>query len=104
MVVNDILVDDDEPELNEQAKLSPDYVEYFFNVWVDDEIDIETLCRAVVKRRNLGLYAPPLQCPEFLGAGKGMVKYDCDDVCEECDIPRDPCEDVVEECGTEDLE
>ena len=104
MVVNDILVDDDEPELNEQAKLSPDYVEYFFNVWVDDEIDIETLCRSVVKRRNLGLYAPPLQCPEFLGAGaKGMVNYDCDEVCEECD-PGTTCEDVVEECGTEDLE
>jgi hypothetical protein len=104
MVVNDILIDDEEPELNQQAKLTPDYIEYFFNVWVDDEIDIETLCKAVIKRRSLGLYAPPIKCPEKVPGVVDGFTYDCDSIGEICDIPRDPCEDVVEDCGTEDLE
>jgi len=64
LIVDDILIDDDEPELNQQPDLTPDFVEYFFNVYVDDEIAQETLCKAVVQRRDLGLYAPPLKCPE----------------------------------------
>jgi len=64
LVVDDILIDDDEPELNQQAQLTPDYVEYFFNVYVDDEIAEETLCKSVVERRSIGLYAPAVICPE----------------------------------------
>jgi hypothetical protein len=64
MIVNDILLDDDDPELNQYQEPTPDCVEYFFNVWVDDEIDEETLCKAIVQRRSEGLYAPPLKCPE----------------------------------------
>jgi hypothetical protein len=64
LVVNDILLDDDEPELNQQASLTPDFVEYFFNIYVDDEIAEEVLCKSVVERRNLGLYTPPLRCPD----------------------------------------
>jgi hypothetical protein len=66
LVVNDILVDDDDPEMNQYAQLTPSCVEYFFNVWVDDEIDEETLCKAVTVRRTEGLYAPPLRCPDPL--------------------------------------
>tara|TARA_R110000824_G_scaffold69531_3_gene179072 strand:+ start:1981 stop:3111 length:1131 start_codon:yes stop_codon:yes gene_type:complete len=64
LVVNDILLDNDDPEMNQYQEPTPDCVEYFFNVWVDDEIDEETLCKAIVQRRNEGLYAPPLKCPE----------------------------------------
>jgi len=64
LVVDDILVDDDDPELNQYEELTPQCVEYFFNVWVDDEIDPETLCKAVVERKTEGLYAPPLDCPD----------------------------------------
>jgi len=67
LIVDDILIDDDDPELNRQMDLSPDCVEYFFNVWVDDEIDEETLCKAVRIRKNLGLYTPPIKCPEEVG-------------------------------------
>ncbi len=65
-VVDDVLVDDEDPELNQYAQLTPGCVEYFFNVWVDDEIDPETLCKAVVERREEGLYTPPIKCPEAL--------------------------------------
>jgi len=64
LVVDDLLVDDMDPEMNEYQQLTPGCVEYYFNVWVDDEIDPETLCKAVVERRTEGLYAPPLNCPE----------------------------------------
>jgi len=95
MVVNDILLDDTDAELNQQAELTPEYVEYFFNVWVDDEIDIETLCKAVTVRETLGLYAPPIDCPERLPKDLDAPRYDCDPECEECDVCDGPC------CGEE---
>jgi len=86
MVVDDILLDDDEPELNQQANLTPDFVEYFFNVYVDDEIAEETLCKSVVKRRNLGLYSPPLRCPD------PEPKYCPPDLYRETTV-EDPCDE-----------
>ena len=94
LVVNDILMDDDDPELNRYQELTPSCVEYYFNIWVDEEIDPETLCKGVVERRNLGLYAPPINCPEKLPAfatpnlyGPGLVGQGPPD---ECD-PEPPC-------------
>lgn len=63
-VVDGILIDDTEEERNQQAMLTPDCVEYFFDVRVDNEISEDVLCRAVKKRKSLGLYAPPVVCPE----------------------------------------
>jgi len=63
-VVDGILLDDDDDERNQQADPTPDCVEYFFNVRVDNEIPLEVLCRAVKERTDLGLYAPPIVCPE----------------------------------------
>ena len=62
-VVDGILLDEDD-ERNQQADPTPDCVEYFFNVRVDNEIPQEVLCRAVKERTDLGLYAPPIVCPE----------------------------------------
>jgi len=99
LVVDDILVDDDDPELNQYAELTPECVEYFFNIWVDEEIDPETLCKAVVERRNKGLYAPPIECPEappkfqapnLYGPGlPGQADVTC--------TPEPPCPDEGEE-------
>jgi len=68
-VVDGILLDEDDDERNQQAALTPDCVEYFFNVRVDSEIPIDVLCRAVKERTDLGLYAPPIVCPEEFGFG-----------------------------------
>jgi len=94
LVVDDILIDDDDPELNQYADLTPSCVEYFFNVWVDDEIDEETLCKSVVKRRNEGLYTPPLLCPDPLPRipapnlyGPGLPGQGIPDDC----APEPPC-------------
>jgi len=98
-VVDDILVDDDEPELNQYSRLTPGCVEYFFNVWVDEEIDPETLCKAVVERRQEGLYAPPIDCPEAIVIpapnlyGPGLPGQDGPDEC----APEPPCPDDEEE-------
>ena len=62
-VVNGILLDEGEIEQTLQDP-TPDCVEYFFNLRVDNEIPIEDLCRAVKRNQNLGLYAPPIVCPE----------------------------------------
>lgn len=90
LVVDDILLDDDEPELNQQAELTPDFVEYFFNIYVDDEISEETLCKAVVQRRDLGLYSPPIRCPE------PEPKF-CPPDIYTSDTPP-PCDEEPEEC------
>jgi len=101
LVVDDILVDDDDPELNQQYDLTPGCVEYFFNIWVDDEIDPDTLCKAVTERRNEGLYTPPVKCPEELPKiaapnlyGPGLDgQSDADgEVCS----PEPPCPDEEE--------
>ena len=100
LVVDDILVDDDDPELNQYAQLTPSCVEYFFNVWVDDEIDEETLCKAVTERRNEGLYTPPLKCPDPLPKipppnlyGPGLPGQGTPDECQ----PEPPCPEEDEE-------
>jgi len=63
-VVDGILIDDNDEERNQQAILTPDCVEYYFNVRVDDEIPQKDLCKAVKERTELGLYSPPIICPD----------------------------------------
>ena len=80
-VVDGILLDDDD-ERNQQADPTPDCVEYFFNVRVDNEIPLEVLCRAVKERTDLGLYAPPIVCPEELvldDPGMPCISPPCDE-------------------------
>jgi len=101
LVVNDILVDDTDPELNQYQQLTPGCVEYFFNIWVDDEIDEETLCAAVTKRRDEGLYTPPVKCPDRVGAtvipsnlyGPGLPGQADEDIC----TPEPPCPEEEQE-------
>jgi hypothetical protein len=97
-VVDGILIDETDEDRDQQAELTPDCVEYFFKVRVDDEIPEDVLCRAVKKRRDLGLYAPPVVCPEEFAP---------------LPAPTDPCPpttitcppDIVEpECDDDDTE
>jgi len=114
MIVNDILIDDDDPERNQQTELTSEYVEYFFNVWVDDEIDILTLCKAVSLRKELGIYTPPIDCPERAVGPPGPPTEPCYEEC--CEFLPDgspnpewpecleiECEDVVPDCDTTTL-
>lgn len=90
-VVNGILLDDDEPE--QEQEISPDCVEYYFNVRVDNEIPNEDLCRAVQQRRDLGLYAPPILCPEEFSPQAEQPPR-CPPVCETEPDPIDvTCDD-----------
>lgn len=81
-IVNGILLDDDQVEGVMQDP-TPDCVEYFFNVRVDNEIPIEDLCRAVKRNRSMGLYAPPITCPEEIdqtgGPPKPCPPVECED-------------------------
>lgn len=96
-VVNGILLDEDEIEKVPQDP-TPDCVEYFFNVRVDNEIPIEDLCRAVKRNRDLGLYAPPIVCPEELDLPDGPDLPGCPVVCE--DTP----EEEVPVCADDNTE
>jgi len=97
-VVNGILLDADEMEQVPQDP-TPDCVEYFFNIRVDNEIPIEDLCRAVIRNRNLGLYAPPIVCPEELDLPDGPPEPDCGKTCEDPTFSEEEpdCDDVGED-------
>ena len=92
-VVDGILLDEDDDERNQQAAPTPDCVEYFFNVRVDSEIPIDVLCRAVKERTDLGLYAPPIVCPEEFVFG-APPPPGCPPECEEVPVIIEPtCDD-----------
>tara|TARA_R100000008_G_scaffold17807_1_gene8938 strand:- start:8923 stop:9924 length:1002 start_codon:yes stop_codon:yes gene_type:complete len=52
-VVNDILLDDSEiPDYEDE--LDPTYVEYYFDIYADTEIDRATICRSVSELKAIG--------------------------------------------------
>ena len=52
-VVNDILLDDSEiPDYEDE--LDPGYVEYYFDIYADTEIDRATICRSVSELKAIG--------------------------------------------------
>ena len=73
MVENNILIDKKEAELKagringQMPTLDPTYVEYYFNVNVDSEIDENTICKAIseLKSKNI-LIDTDIECPDLL--------------------------------------
>lgn len=58
-VVNNILLDQEDQEFN-NPELDPSYVEYFFDVFVDDEIDPDILCALSPTDKPEGLFGQRL--------------------------------------------
>lgn len=62
-VINDILIDQELPEV----ELTTDYVEYYFNLFTDFEIDKEVLCVGVQEIKSKGVNIDDsdlIDCPE----------------------------------------
>jgi hypothetical protein len=57
-IVNDILISDEaEPQLGpDYANFDTNYVEYYFDVFVDDEIDPNTIDSSIQKLKSRGIY------------------------------------------------
>lgn len=88
LVVNDILVDQDETPL-ENRSLDPSYVDHFFHVYVDDEIDKQTLCKLVpTPLLEASFPADYLDCVDVGPAPDATGLYDSDvnelDLDDEC--------------------
>ena len=65
-IVDDILLDDVDPTdyVNEQD-VTPDYVEYFFEVRVDKEIPLSDICSGIKELRSKGIFGDfEIECPD----------------------------------------
>jgi len=67
MEQGDILLDPEESdsEILADLKLNPSYAEYFLDINVDNEIDLDTLCEYVVEEQTQGIFSSKvLDCRE----------------------------------------
>jgi hypothetical protein len=93
-VVDDILLE--EPILSplEQGGfvLTPDYVEYYFDVNVDSQISAEDLCACVKKLKSKNIYLETaFECPEAFNPVFANI-YQSTSEQEICDDDPEPCE------------
>jgi hypothetical protein len=64
-VVNNILVDE-EPEPDFISQLDPNFVDYYFQILADDEIDQELLCEIDPDDKKMGIFSERLlECEEL---------------------------------------
>ena len=63
-VINDILLDESEiPEYED--KLDPTYVEYYFDVFIDKEIETSIICNSVSELKSAGYRVEtPFDCSD----------------------------------------
>ncbi len=64
-VVNNILLDTDENSFISSVELSPSFVEHYFNLYVDREINPDTLCKILTEEQIIALNA------------SGEFRFDC---------------------------
>lgn len=89
MVENGILLDKRKAEIKAgridgPPELDPTFVEYYFNIRVDEEIDENLICKAIsqIKSKNL-IVDVDLNCPDLLDPTAANI-YDSDATGEEC--------------------
>ena len=64
-IVNDLLVDQELTVTSNLPTYTPDFVEYFFDIHVDHEIDRSILCEAITTIESDDYFGePPYECPE----------------------------------------
>jgi len=82
--------DDASCRSTKNGTLTPECVEYYFDIFVDNEIDEETLCASINTIKSQGLYTDiDIQCPDVISDPMSPNIYATnvtEDVCdEECD-------------------
>ena len=67
-IVNDYLVDDS--NMNGPLEITPEYVEYYFNLYTDNEISISDLCKGVQTLKSQDIYMDlEINCPDVIDTG-----------------------------------
>jgi hypothetical protein len=68
-VVNDYIVDESEASAVPH-EITPEFVEYYFNLFVDNEISINDLCKGVKSLSSQGLFIDlEVECPDVTDVG-----------------------------------
>jgi hypothetical protein len=93
-IIKDILMDNQEQQEFQELGTTPDVVEYYFDIRVDEEIALKDICRAVSE----------LEGVDDITLDLGIdIDLDCKDLLITPDLDPDPeyCEDVVCDDGEE---
>tara|TARA_R110000796_G_scaffold192053_1_gene308788 strand:- start:5272 stop:6327 length:1056 start_codon:yes stop_codon:yes gene_type:complete len=81
-VVNNILVDQE----NSSFTPTPDYVEYFFDIVVDDEIDDVIICKSLSQLKAKGIYIETeFNCPDLPTYTQAGSAYPSESITPQCD-------------------
>ena len=92
-IVKDILLDDQEQDNFEELETTPDVVEYYFDVRVDEEIALKDICQAIKSLEgvdditlDLGIDID-IDCKDLIttpdSGGDGGPNYCADDICDD---------------------
>ena len=67
-IVNDYIIDDN--DLGASIEVTPEFVEYYFNLYVDNEISISDLCKGVKSLDAQDIYIDlEVNCPDVVDPG-----------------------------------
>lgn len=92
LVQNGILLDP-EDALESTEPITPEYVEYYLNIKVDNQIDTELVCQSLENLRSRGFYIDTeIECKDVKNISLVDI-YSTDAVAPECPDPgaEDPC-------------
>ena len=92
LVQNNILYDEDEINVDYQP-LTKDYVEYYFDIKVDNEIDKQIICSSVDELKSKGRHVDvEIECEDVKNISLVDI-YSTDALSDPCPDVEDPCED-----------
>ena len=95
LVQDGVLLDSDEIAVSTDP-LTKEYVEYYFNIKVDNQIDEQLICSSIDSLESRGLYVDTeIECEDVKNISLVDI-YSTDAVSADCpDDADDPCEDTI---------
>ena len=95
LVQDGVLLDSDEIAFSTDP-LTKEYVEYYFNIKVDNQIDEQLICSSIDSLESRGLYVDTeIECEDVKNISLVDI-YSTDAVSADCpDDADDPCEDTI---------
>jgi len=95
LVQDNVLLDSDEVPISSEP-ITQEYVEYYFNIKVDNQIDKQLICSSIDELESRGLYVDTeIECEDVKNIALVDI-YSTDAVSADCpDDADDPCEDTI---------
>ena len=94
LVQDGILLDSDEIPVSTEP-ITKEYVEYYFNIKVDSEIDKQLICSSLDVLESRGLYVDTeIECEDVKNIALVDI-YTTDAVSDDCPVVEDPCKDTI---------